>query len=393
MNYKNFLNILVRKTSGHRFVPEIDGLRFLAIITVLIFHLNTAYSREIGVNWLQQEGAGSPLDLGWWLVRMDLGVKVFFAISGFILALPFLNQYWLGGRKVVIKDYLLRRLTRLEPPYILTLLLFFFAQGFVYGESLKELFPSLLASLFYIHNFIFNQSSLINPVAWSLEVEVQFYLLIPLFAALLWKGKPRMWGVIGMVMLLIFSILSKNYIMVHKIPHIGSSILVYFSHFATGILFAPLFLLKREYLMNKSLIFDIIGLIGLFLLFYYYKPQRDIWNNIVFNAAIFITFLAAFKGTTLNRFYSTPIIYVVGGMCYTIYLIHYPLYHVLVKLTSKWTFFEHYFANLALQMAILLPVVIGISAVFFKLFEQPFMDKDWPVKFKKWIVLKRKKFI
>ena len=97
-----------RKTASNNFIPEIDGLRFLAIITVVLYHLNTSFSKEIGLGLpdalIEMGGSKSNFSLAWWWVRLDLGVKVFFAISGFVLALPFL-KYYLGitDRKVQLK--------------------------------------------------------------------------------------------------------------------------------------------------------------------------------------------------------------------------------------------------------------------------------------------------
>lgn len=85
---------LSRKTNYIHFIPEIDGLRFFAIATVVIFHLNTAFSREVGLTVersIELLGGKNAFSLGGILIRLDLVVKVFFAITGFILALPFLK--------------------------------------------------------------------------------------------------------------------------------------------------------------------------------------------------------------------------------------------------------------------------------------------------------------
>ncbi len=83
-----WLSNFQRKTSSNNFIPEIDGLRFFAIITVVIFHLNTAIAKELGIELSEamgRLGGGNNLfSWAWWIVRMDLGVKVFFAISGFV---------------------------------------------------------------------------------------------------------------------------------------------------------------------------------------------------------------------------------------------------------------------------------------------------------------------
>ena len=91
----SFKKLLQRSTQSTSFIPEIDGLRFFAIITVVFFHLNTAYSRQIGMDDLAVGVMGGKENMwapAWWIIRLDMGVKVFFAISGFVLALPFLKQ-------------------------------------------------------------------------------------------------------------------------------------------------------------------------------------------------------------------------------------------------------------------------------------------------------------
>jgi peptidoglycan/LPS O-acetylase OafA/YrhL len=104
------LNRLRRVTRDGRWIPEVDGLRFIAIFSVILFHmLNEMIGRigpvEPGYRWLEQ-----PLSNGF------RGVTLFFVISGMILALPFARQY-LESRPVSLRKYYLRRVTRLEPPY------------------------------------------------------------------------------------------------------------------------------------------------------------------------------------------------------------------------------------------------------------------------------------
>jgi peptidoglycan/LPS O-acetylase OafA/YrhL len=137
---------LKRKTHSTSFIPEIDGLRFFAIITVVLFHLNTALSRNVGLGSdlgiSALGGKETFINLGWWVVRLDLGVKVFFAISGFVLALPFVRRALLNeGKEISIKDYFVRRLTRLEPPFVVSLVLFFMVHLFVLHEKSAELWP------------------------------------------------------------------------------------------------------------------------------------------------------------------------------------------------------------------------------------------------------------
>ena len=169
---------LLRITSSGRFIPEIDGLRFFAIGAVLLFHVNGYYRDKCGRTFdppLEQDPLYLLFNLG------NIGVQLFFVLSGFILALPFAEHHLLGAPKVPLKGYYYRRLTRLEPPYIVNLLLLFSARVLLAGTALG-LLPHLLASLFYVHSLTYGTWSRINFVAWSLEIEVQFYLLAPLLA-------------------------------------------------------------------------------------------------------------------------------------------------------------------------------------------------------------------
>ena len=155
---------------------EVDGFRFLAIFPVLIMHVFTGLSRTmVESQTLVPQLAKSIIGTG------ETGVLIFFLISGFILALPFAKFHLQQGKAVSLKSYYLRRLTRLEPTYFITMLLFFFVHIILNTDTGSNLLKHLLASLSYSHNIIYGKASIINPVAWSLEVEIQFYLLLPLF--------------------------------------------------------------------------------------------------------------------------------------------------------------------------------------------------------------------
>ena len=107
-----------RKTNTTAFIPQIDGLRFVAIVMVLLFHINLFVTSKIPFAFSR------PAADSWWLFRFldsnRKGVLLFFVISGFILALPFAKAAREQGKPVELKRYYLRRLTRLEPPYFAT---------------------------------------------------------------------------------------------------------------------------------------------------------------------------------------------------------------------------------------------------------------------------------
>lgn len=379
---------LKRKTNSTHFIPEIDGLRFFAIITVVLFHLNTAFSRNVGLGsdlgLSSLGGKDSFLHLGWWVIRLDLGVKVFFAISGFVLALPFLRYGLLEeGKPINIKSYFVRRLTRLEPPFVVSLLLFAMVHVFVLNEPWVEIQRDFLAGLFYLHGLIFGAPNPINPVTWSLEVEAQFYVLVPLLFWLIFRFTNNGIRIGSILALAIISIYLKGIFTLSGNQQLGATILSYFANFGTGILFAFLFVLdKQNWLKMKSYVYDLIGFASVFLIFYFYKPQYVWYNNIIFNLAVFIMMVSAFKGKLFNYFYTRPWVYVIGGMCYSIYLLHYAFFHFLVPYTSKIQLGMGYKIDYLLQIIIALPIMLLVTTVFYLLIERPCMDKDWPKKLK-----------
>src|SRR5580658_2370258 len=94
-----------RITSSVKYVPEIDGIRFVAILAVFIFHLAgdilrhspPGYRDQLASNWVF-----------WTTQRLNIGVQMFFVLSGFVLALPFATHYLRSGPPVSLKRYYLR---------------------------------------------------------------------------------------------------------------------------------------------------------------------------------------------------------------------------------------------------------------------------------------------
>ncbi len=172
--------MLARVTRSTRYMATIDGMRFVAILSVVVYHIASLLPREA------TGGEGIRQFLGYG----NIGVQFFFAISGFILAVPMLEERLFGGKRVSPGRYYLRRLTRIEPPYLICMILLVLL-GLTTHPGPEE-GRHLLASLFYVHGLCYDSFSTINFVAWSLEVEIQFYLLMPLIAWLFFRGE-RPW--------------------------------------------------------------------------------------------------------------------------------------------------------------------------------------------------------
>jgi peptidoglycan/LPS O-acetylase OafA/YrhL len=377
--FNTALKYLSRKTSSNTFIPEIDGLRFIAIITVLFYHLNTVLIRSVEGGFEGEILKETYMELGWWMIRLDLGVKVFFAISGFILALPFIKAYD-QHKQIDLKSYFIRRVSRLEPPFLISLILLFVGQILLLKQDFSTLWLNFMASLVYMHGFIFGEPSKINPVTWSLETEFQFYVLMPLFMWFLFKNKHVVFSIVSLITLSLLAYFSKATIINLDIKFLSHSLLVHLGNFLTGILFALIYYKQSNWMKQKNWVYDLIGVFAILLLFKFYKPQAYIINSMLFNLAILLLFIGVFKGKMMNYIFTRKFIYTIGGMCYSIYLIHYVILHLMLPQTVEMFNGLSYKLQLLIQAIIHIPIVLMISIVFFILFERPFMDKDFMKK-------------
>ncbi len=165
-----------RVTSSGNFIPEIDGLRFIAIAWVLAHHIGNEFIKLEGARYPGQI-AGSQLVS--WLETLRFGVQLFFVISGFILGMPFIRHYYQGENRPSLRNYYIRRVSRIEPPFIINLTLLLILLLVTKSQLPSTALPHFLASIGYVHNLAYQQMSTINFVTWTLEIEAQFYILAP----------------------------------------------------------------------------------------------------------------------------------------------------------------------------------------------------------------------
>lgn len=367
---------LLRVSSG-KFISEIDGLRFLAIFPVVLQHFT---ERLLNKGYVQSTALESAME---YVTRGGIGVYLFFIISGFILSLPFGVERLKNGRAVLLGRYYRRRFTRLEPPYVLLMIIFFFVlivkQGYV-GEQLNHLF----ASLTYTHGLIFGTSSTINPVAWSLEVEVQFYLIAPFLAKFFFSFTSVAFRRSLLVIIIAVAIALQGSFGGMAVPA-RLTLLGNLHYFLAGFLLTDLYLNKELIPKTKSFIWDIVAVVASFLM-YEFSWHANPQDYVIFLVASFSLFIAGFRGVMINYFITRPWIMAIGGMCYTIYLIHLPFAEGLSTLWMSLMGNEVTVMVWIFSMSLFITTLFIITIITYVVLERPFMKGDiilkWYHRFK-----------
>ncbi|MGO8717673.1 MAG: acyltransferase family protein [Acidobacteriaceae bacterium] len=364
---------LRRITSDGSWIAELDGLRFVAISSVVLYHIYAQLLVKSGHPVAMQSRYAW---LGTAAGNGDRGVRLFFVISGFILGLGFARQHLHLGKPINLKKYFLRRVTRLEPPYVLNLVFCALVAFVYYQQSLRYMIPHLLASVFYLHNLAYRTPSVINGVAWSLEVEIQFYILAPLLALLFLI--PGVW-LRRSVFLCSIAIIGAMQILLGANATVAAlTIVFYLQYFLAGMLLTDLYLTVRPH-VGTHWAWDIVSLCGWPVVFL--VPRDFLWFHAILPFLIMLLYIAAFQGVLFRKFFSNLWIATIGGMCYSIYLWHFFTIGVLFKLTRYLVVFHDFFLNFALQVLALGIPIAAVSVLAFVLVERPCMDPGWPRKF------------
>ena len=358
-----------RDTTSGQFIAEIDGLRFIAIFSVILFHLNWFITSKTG----RAEGGDF---LTGFLSHGHIGVQLFFVISGFVIALPFAKGHLLHEKIPNLRQYLFRRLTRLEPPYIINLLFRFAFLPFATADTFGELFPHLLASMGYLHNIIYGSMSKINFVAWSLEIELQFYLLAPLVTSVFMIRSKSFRRLLLVALIIIFPFIADA---LNTFPRVNLTIISAAQYFLTGFLLVDIYLNEWNQNPAKFRRWDVVSVLAWSsIVALLYRGETEAYIVI----PTFFAYYTAFKGTYSNRFFCQPLIYIIGGMCYTLYLYHYSLISAIGQLLIKVEFLNQLpvWVEIIVAGLLIVPAVLLFGAIMFILVEKPCMKKDWHLR-------------
>lgn len=232
-------------------IPSLNGLRAFSIILVILSHLLIVESFPVGFKILLRPFANG-----------EIGVRIFFVISGFLITWLLLKEREKTG-KINLRKFYLRRLLRIFPVFYFYILVVWLTGKILGNEVEPEI---IFISAVYLQNFSFAGSHWLLAHSWSLAVEEQFYLIWP------WISKKANTVLPATAVALVFIIGAFARVVAYKYPSVSNFLLLPFLQHA-DFLFSGCVLAFMRFNKNNwldSLLKRISGLVilgGLFLVF------------------------------------------------------------------------------------------------------------------------------
>lgn len=327
---------------------EIDGLRAIAVLSVMLFH------------------AGIPGFSGGFL-----GVDVFFVISGFLITSIVLKEVRQGNFSLA--RFYERRARRILPAYTFVVLCTIpLAWQLMLAPQLKNYFEVLLSSMFFVSNiFLWTQTGYFqedaerNPLlhTWSLGVEEQFYLLFPLLMMVVLRGKAETRFV---VMILILSLISLSLSEIFsRISPDANFFLLPFRFWELGVGVVCAFFMSRKKISGSSL-FSFLGLMMICTSIACFDAGDRLPSSLtlipVLGTGLFL--LYGSRETVTGKLLSIPVLSFVGLISFSAYLWHQPVFafHRLYQPGTETTE----------MMASLTLLSIGLAFLTYRYVENPF---------------------
>ncbi|WP_436855289.1 acyltransferase family protein [Staphylococcus caeli] len=306
-----------------RYMPGLDGLRAIAVIGIIIYHLNKQ-----------------------WLSGGFLGVDTFFVISSYLITSLLLYEFESNGA-IDLKAFWLRRFKRLIPAVFVLVFTVTLATLIFKPELIVSIKQDAFAAIFYVSNwwYIATDVNYFEQFAfmplkhlWSLAIEEQFYIFFPIVivALLLTVKKYRnitlIFWIISLISLAIMIFIAQPH-MHHSRVYFGTDTRL--QTMLLGVILAfiwPPFKLKKN--PNKALrtIIDgtgLMGLIVLFLLFIKVDDNSDwIYNGgfyLISGMTLFVIMSAVHPSGYFAKMLGNPLFIYIGKRSYSLYLWHFPV--------------------------------------------------------------------
>lgn len=348
-----------KRLKNSRYITGFDGIRSLAVIGVILYHLLPSQMRG-----------------GY------LGVPVFFAVSGYLIT-DLLLQEWKQTGKINIKQFYYRRMKRLYPALVAMLI---GASAYItlfQRNLLNNLRGNVLSSLFYVNNWwqinhgmsYFDRFAGESPFThiWSLAVESQNYLIWPVVFVLLMKFIKNKANVFFSI--LGAALVSAILMAVLYVPGSDPTRVYYgtdtrlFSILLGGALafIWPSTRLKAQIPPQAKRILNGVGLVTMILLILAFLFLRDDLTFVYYGGMFLVSLLSillvaitAHPGASWNRWLTNPVFSWIGKRSYGIYLYQFP---VMIFYEAKVNVANHIFLHTIVEV-LLIGLVTELSYRF-----------------------------
>ena len=324
-----------------RYITGLDGIRAIAVIMVLAYHLKLALFKS-----------------GF------LGVTVFFVLSGYLITGILISEVEEEGT-IDLKNFWLRRIRRLVPAVMSMAVVIIFVSAVVNRVIFTKGCKDFLASVLGFNNWwqIFNKVSYFEAAGvpspfthcWSLAIETQFYLIYPLFLLEIYKlaksrgeGRAKR-GLLFAGVTLLLALISVILMIVLFDPQQDASRVYYGTDTrAFSLLFGALLAILWEYRMvprrlsaSVNMVLGSVSFAVLLVMTIAINGSSNFWyrGGQFFGTILTVLMVYAVSGrkTWLSRFLSNPVLKWIGDRSYSIYLWHYPIILLISKgIKASW---------------------------------------------------------
>ena len=324
-----------------RYITGLDGIRAIAVIMVLAYHLKLALFKS-----------------GF------LGVTVFFVLSGYLITGILISEVEEEGT-IDLKNFWLRRIRRLVPAVMSMAVVIIFVSAVVNRVIFTKGCKDFLASVLGFNNWwqIFNKVSYFEAAGvpspfthcWSLAIETQFYLIYPLILLGIYKlvksrgeGRAKR-GLLFAGVTLLLALISVILMIVLFDPQQDASRVYYGTDTrAFSLLFGALLAILWEYRMvprrlsaSVNMVLGSVSFAVLLVMTIAINGSSNFWyrGGQFFGTILTVLMVYAVSGrkTWLSRFLSHPVLKWIGDRSYSIYLWHYPIILLISKgIKASW---------------------------------------------------------
>lgn len=324
-----------------RYITGLDGIRAIAVIMVLAYHLKLALFKS-----------------GF------LGVTVFFVLSGYLITGILIFEVEEEGT-IDLKNFWLRRIRRLVPAVMSMAVVIIFVSAVVNRVIFTKGCKDFLASVLGFNNWwqIFNKVSYFEAAGvpspfthcWSLAIETQFYLIYPLILLGIYKlaksrgeGRAKR-GLLFAGVTLLLALISVILMIVLFDPQQDASRVYYGTDTrAFSLLFGALLAILWEYRMvprrlsaSVNMVLGSVSFAVLLVMTIAINGSSNFWyrGGQFFGTILTVLMVYAVSGrkTWLSRFLSHPVLKWIGDRSYSIYLWHYPIILLISKgIKASW---------------------------------------------------------